>query len=136
MLDIYVGNLPDRTNVGELRELFDGVVGHKPRGSFLGSLFPRFLRKYKQVLPATVEKFTIIESGPGCRGRYCRISGNSRSTAKRIITQLSGAGLHGRALEVRPFHLRKMTNDRRRAGWHFRRWLGVERRVNERRVER
>lgn len=131
MLDIYVGNLPDRASVAELRELFDEVVGHKPRGSFLGSFFS----SYRNLPVDEPPKFTMVAPVQGRHARYCRISGNSQSAANKIIGQLSGAGLYGQVLEVRPFYPRVMTNDRRRAGWHFRRWLGVERRMNERRDE-
>jgi len=131
MLDIYVGNLPNRANVAELRELFDEVVSYKPRGSLLGSL----LSSYRNLPVAEPPKFTMVDSVPGHHARYCRISGNSQSSANKIIGQLSGAGLYGQVLDVRPFYPRAVANDRRRAGWHFRRWLGVERRMGERRNE-
>lgn len=129
MLDIYVGNLPERANTAELRELFVDVAGQKPLVSFLSA----FLSNYRNVPVNEALKFTMVETGHGVR--YCRISGNSHSAAKKMIGKLSGAGLHGQVLEVRPFYPRKIANDRRRAGWHFRRWLGVERRANERRDE-
>ena len=139
MLDIYVGNLPDRANVAALRELFDDVVRHKPRGSFLGSFLsrylPSYLSSYRNSPVDAPLQFTMVNPVQGRRARYCRISGNSQSSASKIIEQLSGAGLYGQVLEVRPFYPRVMTNDRRRAGWHFRRWLGVERRMSERRDE-
>lgn len=131
MLDIYVGNIPERANVEELRELFNEVVRHKPRGSFLGS----FLSGYRNAPVVESPRFNMVAAVQGRHGRYCRISGNSHSAANKIVSQLSGAGLYGQVLEVRPFYPRVIANDRRRAGWHFRRWLGVERRMSERRDE-
>ncbi len=129
MLDIYVGNIPSRANEIELEELFDEVAGQQPLDSILTSL----LLKLNGAAASKIAKFTMVETERGKYNRYCRISGNRRGKAKKIIARLSGAGLHGQVLEVRPFYPRIMTNDRRRAGWSFRRWLGVERRVSERR---
>ncbi|HEC18301.1 MAG TPA: RNA-binding protein [Gammaproteobacteria bacterium] len=131
MLDIYIGNLPDRARIDELRELLDEVVGPQPTGSIFGGILPRVGKKR----PSDFVRFTLVADAPAGQGRYCRVSGQSRVIAKRMIAQLSGVGLHGQVLEVRPFYPRDISNDRRRAGWHFRLWLGVERRIGERRAE-
>ena len=151
MFDVYVGNLPGRISVDDLHELFDGVTGQKTRGLpqrglRAGSLMSALLARvpWAQEIFASLRKtpraaelnFTMINDAQGQFARYCRISGYSRPLATRLIEQLAGVGLQGRVLEVRPFYPRILSNDRRRAGWHFRRWLGIERRLSERRHEK
>jgi hypothetical protein len=161
VLDVYVGNLPKRISVDDLHELFDGVMGQKTFASRKGSQqgLPRGLRpdvwlaplaailarvSWAQNLLSNIRKipraaelnFTMVSDAQGHFARYCRVSGYSRSRATRLIEQLAGVGLQGRVLEVRPFYTRNLSNDRRRAGWQFHRWLGVERRVGERRREK
>jgi hypothetical protein len=158
VLDVYVGNLPGRISVDDLHELFDGVAGQKTFGlrkglqrallqdlwleplmSALSARLPwakNFLAAFQKTPQVAELNFTMVNDAQGQFARYCRISGYSHSRAIRLIEQLEGVGLLGRVLEVRPFYSRILTNDRRRAGWHFRRWLGVERRVGERRHEK
>jgi hypothetical protein len=142
VLDIYIGNLPARATVTDVRALVDGVVGEKLLGansaSGVGARLRKplsFLSRLLQSKQQAAPEFTLVEDKAGQFARYVRISGSSRLVAKHIITQLSGAGLHGHALHVRPFYPRILTNERRRAGWRFRRWLGAERRVAERRAD-
>ena len=131
MLDVYVGNLPGRVSTDDLRDLFSGVTESSlaSRLSWTQNLFS-LVRKAPQ---AAELSFTMVDASQGHPSRYCRVSGYSRSNATQVIEQLTGAGLHGKTLEIRPFYPRILTNDRRRAGWRFRRWLGVERRLSERR---
>lgn len=141
MLDIYVGNLAARASVDDVRELFNGVskgqtIGSRVRARLSGLLAHTFPERFHYSPPDSGLTFTLVENMQGAYARYCRVSGGSRVVATTLISQLEGAGLHGRALEVRPFYPRTFTNDRRRAGWRFHRWLGVERRQNERRHER
>lgn len=140
MLDVYVGNLPGRVSADDLRELFDGVVGQNVAGK--GSIAARLswtqnLFSFVRKTPQTTElAFTMVDAAQDKSARYCRVSGCSHSFASQLISQLEGVGLHGKVLEVRPFQPRILTNDQRRAGWRFHRWLGVERRVGERRYEK
>lgn len=147
MLDVYVGNLPARVSANDLRELFDGVSGQNLFGlkkdsghvSLIALLLAHvpwaqnFLSHFRKKPQAAELDFTMVYAAQGQSSRYCRVSGYSRSSANQLIAQLEGAGLQGRVLDVRAFYPRNLTNDRRRAGWRFHRWLGVERRANERR---
>ena len=146
MLDVYVCNLSGRVSATDLRELFEGISGRGvlglKKGAGLAMLLARapwaqnvlsFFRKTPQ---STELNFTMVDAAQGQSTRYCLVSGYSHSSAIRLIKQLEGAGLQGRAMEVRPFHPRTLTNDPRRPGWRFHRWLGVERRARERRSEK
>ena len=144
MLDVYVGNLSGRVSANDLRELFDAISGQKSllAQPLMVALLARipwaqhvlsFFRKNPQDAEL---HFTMVDPAQGQATRYCRVTGYTRSSASRLIHQLKGAGLQGRPLEVRPFYLRSLTNDPRRAGWRFHRWLGVERRTGERRYEK
>lgn len=143
MLDIYVGNLPATVSVEDLRELFAAAPGHRPsvarRGLGMAVLWVseswarHRVAGLHQGHPSSEPSFTLVEDAQGRFARYCRVSGYSRSSVALLITQLAGVGLQGRVLEIRPFQPRNLSNDRRRAGWHFRRWLGIEGRRGERR---
>lgn len=132
MLDVYVGNLSNRVRVDDLRELFDGMSGQK---SMVSVLVQMILASFRQSPRNTEPQFSVVDDAQGRFVRYCRVSGYSRVVANRLITRLAGASLHGQMLEVRPFYPRAVANDPRRAGWHFRRWLGAENRVVERRIK-
>lgn len=162
MLDLYVGNLSRRVSVDDVRDLFDGVNQKQTFGLRQGlrdglrkglskspkvqaiaasllapASWAKNLLTGARNVPQDVElTFTMVECKQGQFGRYCRISGYTRGRANKLIEQFSGVGFQGQALEVRPFHSRDLDNDRRRAGWHFRRWLGVESRAKERRLEK
>lgn len=149
VLDVYVGNLSARVSVADLRELFDELVEQSASDfrkgaslvSILASIVARvpwvrtFFGSSQKIPQADKVSFTMVDDAQGRFARYCRISGYSREVATRLITLLAGVGLQGQVLEVRPFYRRVLNNDRRRAGWRFHRWLGVERRVGERRHE-
>ena len=131
MLDVYIGNLPNRVNVDDLRELFDGVSGRK---SMVSVLRQKIIANLGNT-PRNIEpKFSVVDDTQGHFARYCKVSGYPRATASRLIRQLSGLSLHGQMLEVRPFYPRALANDPRRTGWHFRRWLGAENRIADRRT--
>jgi len=152
VLDVYVGNLSARISVADLRELFADVAEQSAFGKgvrkgaslalFLSSIVARvpwaqtFFASIRKIPQSDELSFTMVDDARGQFARYCRISGYSRDLATRLITLLAGAGLQGQVLEVRPFYSRNLNNDRRRAGWRFHRWLGVERRVGERRHEK
>ena len=149
MLDVYVGNLSCRVSADDLRELFDGVLGRNTFGlrkvtwtnaliALLGgaSWAQSFLSRLQKIPQDTELSFKMVDAAQGQSTRYCLVSGYTRSSATRLIRQLEGAGLQGRALDVHPFQLRFSNSDPRRAGWRFHRWLGVERRVAERRHEK
>ena len=149
MLDVYVGNLSGRVSVDDLRELFDGVLGRNTFGlrkaawtnaliALLGRApwAQRFLSRLQKIPQDTELSFKMVDAAEGQSSRYCLVSGYTRSSAARLIRQLEGAGFQGRALDVRPFQQRILDSDPRRAGWRFHRWLGVERRVAERRLEK
>lgn len=143
MLDIYVGNLPASVSVEDLRELFAAAPGHRlsvtRKGLGMAALWvsdswaQHLFADIHQGALSTEPNFTLVEDEQGRFARYCRVSGYSRSSVALLITQLAGVGLQGRVLEIRPFQPRNLSNDRRRAGWHFRRWLGIEGRRGERR---
>lgn len=140
MLDIYIGNLPARASVEDVRGLVGSLVGEYVLKSCTGAgIFARLRQKLLAMLKGQqlndAPSFTLVEAKPGRFARYCHVSCSSRDESKHIISQLSGAGLLGYALEVRPFYQRAPSNERRRSGWHFRPWLGVERRLAERRAE-
>ena len=139
MLDIYIGNLPRRASVEDVRGLVGSLVGEYILSSCTGAgLFARLWQKMRTKLkgqrPDDAPSFTLVEPKAGRFARYCHVSCSSRDESKHIISQLSGAGLLGNALEVRPFYQRDLSNERRRAGWRLRPWLGVERRLGERRL--
>ena len=135
VLDVYIGNLSNRVGVDDLRELFDGVSGQKSMVSVLASvLAKKILANFGNTPPKTEPQFFVVNDAQGRFMRYCRVSGYSRAAATRLITQLAGLNLHGQMLEVRPFYPRALANDPRRAGWHFRRWLGAESRMADRRI--
>ena len=151
MLDVYVGNLSGRVSADDLRELFDGVLGRNTFGlrkaawalrkaaiALLGraSWAQGFLSRLQKAPQDTELSFKMVDAAQGQSTRYCLVSGYSRSSANRLIRRLEGAGFQGRALDVRPFQLRISNSDPRRAGWRFHRWLGIERRVAERRREK
>jgi RNA recognition motif-containing protein len=131
VLDVYIGNLSNRVGVDDLRELFDGVSRRK---SMVSVLAKKILANFGKPPRNTELQFSIVSDAQGRFMRYCRVSGYSRAAATRLITQLAGLSLHGRMLEVRPFYPRALVNDPRRAGWHFRRWLGAESRMADRRI--
>jgi len=132
VLDIYVGNLPVHASADELHQMLGGVVGRQSVGSLAVSSLTRKVLNGLGVLDQGFEpQFTVVES---TSARYCRISGHSRDVANKMIAQLSEAGLNENTLDVRPFHVRERGNDRRRPGWRFRQWLGVEQRKSERRA--
>lgn len=147
---MYVGNLPRRVSADDLRELFNSVAGQstfgRRKGGWLGSLLVSLLVRTswgKEIFsrvrkfPQTVDlSFTMVDVAQNQSVRYCRVSGYSQSLATQLMEQLAGVGLQGCELEVRPFFSRVVSNDRRRAGWHFRRWLGVEYRQADRRLEK
>lgn len=132
VLDVYIGNLPNRAGVDDLRELFDGVSGQKSMASVLAK---KILANCANTPRNTEPQFSVVSDAQGRYMRYCRVSGYSHAAATRLITQLTGLSLHGQILEVRPFYPRALANDPRRVGWHFRRWLGFEGRVADRRIE-
>jgi len=132
LFDIYVGNLPDHASADELHQLLVGVVGRQSLGMMsVSALTQKILNSLGGTDGESEPQFTVVESASA---RYCRIWGHSRDVANKMIDALSGVALSDNALDVRPFHVRNRSNDRRRAGWRFRRWLGVEQRDDERRA--
>lgn len=139
MLDIYIGNLPARASVEDVRGLVANLVGEYVLNSCSGTgIFARLKKKllaqFKGRVVDDAPSFTLVEAMPGRFARYCHISCSSSDETKHIIRELSGAGLLGYALNVRPYFRRNLKNERRRASRRFRHWLGVERRVGERRL--
>jgi hypothetical protein len=140
VLDIYIGNLPARASVEDVRGLVGGIIGTHILNSCNGAGIGARLRKkllawFNIRQPNDAPSFDLVEGRMGRFARYCRISCSSSTVTELILSQLSGAGLLGYELEVRPFYSRNPKNERRRAGWHFRQWLGVERRLAERRAK-
>ncbi|MBN4079136.1 RNA-binding protein [Beggiatoa alba] len=134
MLDIYVGNLPGRVEANEVREWFDDVTDLQSVGlSVWHKIFDKVFNFFKGGRAGIEPRFTVVSDAQGRFAGYCRISGYSRTVASRLIAQCADVELYDRRLDVRPFYPRVLTNDRRRLGWYFRYWLGVEQRVGERR---
>jgi hypothetical protein len=93
----------------------------------------RLYRRLLQRPAVSGPRFYLIQSAQGCFPPYIRISAYPRQEGQLLIARLVGISLLGKTLEIREFRERSLDNDRRRAGWHFRRWLGIERRQGERR---
>jgi hypothetical protein len=133
MIEVFVGNLPSRARVQDVRDLFDAARKLKPKGSLLARWGGRLYRFLMRRPAAGAPRFYLIESAQGRFPPYIRISAYPRQEGQLLISRLTGINLLGNTLEVREFRARALDNDRRRAGWHFRRWLGIERRRGERR---
>jgi hypothetical protein len=133
MIEVFVGNLPSRATVQDVRDLFNAADNLKRKGGWLGRQGKRLLRRLLRHPAETGPRFYLIETHHGRFPRYIRISAFPRQQGQQLIARLVGINLLGKALEIREYQSRNPANDRRRAGWHFRRWLGVERRAAERR---
>jgi hypothetical protein len=133
MIEVFVGNLPSRASIQDVRELFETAWKLKPKGSLMARWGERLYRRLLQRPAASAPRFYLIESAQGRFPPYIRISAYPRQEGQMLITRLAGINLLGNTLQIREFRARTLDNDRRRAGWHFRRWLGIERRQGERR---
>lgn len=133
MIEVFVGNLPSRANVQDVRDLFNAARGLKLKGSWLSRQGKRLLRRLLRRPAVNAPHFYLVETNHGRFPRYIRISAYPRREGQLLISHLVGINLLGNALEIREYRQRNPVNDRRRAGWHFHRWLGVERRGGERR---
>ncbi len=110
-MDIFVGNLPGKTSVLDLRKL----IGHMRKARYR-----IFHRRHKD--------------GQTCCYGHAIINGSQ--AAGEIIARLNGYVYQGSQLRVRPLRDRSEFNERRIKKAFCRDWNGVNRRRGERRTGR
>jgi hypothetical protein len=111
-VDIYIGNLPASATMHDVRTAC--------RKWDVKAVFERQSGIYKIGKPY---QFFIARFGAG-----------EEKEARRLIQQLKGISLQGRAIEVREYINRSYSHERRAIDWRTRPWSGVERRRHERRL--
>jgi hypothetical protein len=124
-MEVYVGNLPPKVDVGELGQLFEKVI--RPKG--WSALLPKARAKRSMSPP----HFEIIEVAGKKSVRYGYVELYPESLAQQAIAGLQGATLRGNPVHVREYFNRAYINDQRLIGWRNRRWGRTERRLSERR---
>lgn len=107
-MDIYVGRLPDRASVVELKKFFKGF---DKQASF----------EVKRL------------KGKEGRVTFGIVHIPTERLAIKAIKRLHMKKFMGRPVAVREFTYRASGNDRRQLGWRKKLWLGGERRQLERR---
>ncbi len=106
---VLIGNLPPAFSSSHLEELTHAASG----------TYHRIIKKQDQ---------------NGDVFRYGLIYLKSVHDAEQLISSLNGFVYQGHALEVREYHHRAASNERRRLDWRALPWKGVERRRCERRA--
>ena len=126
-MEIFIGNLPEKTDAGELCRIFEEVS--KPNG--LLALLPKSRAQKRRSI--TSPQYKVVEAAGENATHYGHVVLYPDSLARRAIIKLQGATLRGEPIFVREFIHRAYINDQRLIGWRYRRWSGVERRLSERR---
>jgi len=67
------------------------------------------------------------------RGYFCIASINNEKKARRFIQKLNQKSPYGELLQIREFIHRAYGNDQRDI-WHGKKWKGIEKRENDRRM--
>lgn len=131
VMEIYVGNLPKKSDANELCLLFEKSI--RPKG--LAALLPNVLPKSRAEKRRSVSlpRYEVVEVAGENPARYGHVVLYPESLARQVITDLRGATLRGEPVYVREFYHRAYINDRRLLGWRNRHWDTVERRTGERR---
>lgn len=106
-MDIFVGNLPRKTSVLELRKLID--------------------------IPGRARFRIVSRRKNGCSSCYGHAIINSKQTASEIISRLDGAEFNGSNIIARRFLHRSEHNERRSRMVYPVGWNGVNRRRGDRR---
>lgn len=108
-MDVFVGNLSQRTTLNDLMVFFKGFASD--------ARFQIFDKQFED----------------GSRTRYAVASIEPDKLAEKAIKKLNGSYLQGNTLLLREFLHRSYSNERRAVGWRDKPWHGVERRTSERR---
>jgi hypothetical protein len=126
-MDIFVGNLPQKTQVDEIRRLFETVL--RPRG--LSAVLPKSRKQPRRGF--NPPRYQIVELSGDRPMRYGHVVLFPDSMARQAIKDLQDATLRGEQIVVREFVRRAYINDRRSLHWRSQPWQNEERRYSERR---
>lgn len=111
-VDIYIGNLPTTATLHDIRSAckkwdFDALFERKSGIYRIGKPYQFFVAHF---------------------------AAGKEKEARRLVRQLKGLMLQGRAIEVREYVHRSYSHERRALDWRTRSWSGIERRRHERRL--
>jgi len=123
-MEIFIGNIPKEMNGFELRRFVNGILeSRKP------SVWPFIKNKEPSELSfKIVEKHTASGSY-----RYAIATIEPKSVAVECIGLMNKRFFQKTPLEVREYIPRSYMNERRSVNWREKEWLGIERRMGDRR---
>lgn len=110
-MELFIGNLPPDTNLGEIIALFKGF---NSKG--------RFHLKQKKLEDGTTIRFVVAEF-------------DNDKYALKLLEKFSGAMFRGCALVIREYVYRSYNNERRAVNWREKPWRAGERRRIDRRLK-
>ena len=108
-MELFIGNLPARANLGELIASFKGF-----------SSKARFRIEQKKREDGTTIRYVVADF-------------DNDKYAEKFIEKYNGSDFHGQALVVREYFHRSYNNERRAVNWREKPWRAGERRRQERR---
>ena len=109
-MELFVGNLPPNTGLGELIAFFKGFSS---KGDF-------HLKK------------KTLDNGETVF--YAVIGFENDKYAEKLLEKFSGREFKGRVLDIREYYHRSYNNERRAVNWREKPWRAGERRRNDRRL--
>jgi len=122
-MEIYIGNISDKTTAYDLRRALNATIDTIKPGFFF----------WKKSEPDTLNIKIVEKHAKDGTHRYGVASVEPDEIARHCIQQLNNMFVTGQPLVAREYFQRSYMNERRAVNWREQPWSGVERRGSDRR---